>query len=88
MWKPEFQLYEKYSRIGIMKRHLCLSCSQDHCPDPKESFLSVHRGSKFMHSDESSMKISQNHSFNLDEVFLKLPPSSDFSLETTILQIG
>ena len=33
-------------------------------------------------------KMSQNHTFNLDKVFLKVPPSSDFGLEAKILQIG
>ena len=41
-----------------------------------------------MHFDKSRVKISQNHTSNLDKVFLKLPPSSDFGLEARILQIG
>ena len=48
----------------------------------------VHRGSKFMFFDKSRVKISQNHTSNLDKVFLKLPPSWDFGLEARILQIG
>ena len=58
------------------------------CWSKKHHFSSVHRGLKFMHSDKSCVKISQNHTSNLDEVFLKLPPSSDFELEPRILQIG
>ena len=58
------------------------------CWSKKHHFSSVHRGLKFMHSDKSCVKISQNHTSNLDEVFLKLPPSSDFKLEPRILQIG
>ena len=41
-----------------------------------------------MHFDKSCAKMSQNHTFNVDKVFLKLPPSSDFGLEARILQIG
>ena len=37
---------------------------------------------------KSRLKISQNHTSNLDKVFLELPPSSDFGLEARILQIG
>ena len=48
----------------------------------------MYRDSKFMHSDKSRVKISQNHVSNLDKVFLKVPPSSDFGLEARILQIG
>mgnify|MGYP001323538324 CR=1 FL=1 len=40
-----------------------------------------------MHFDKSRVKISQNHTSNLDEVFLKLPPSSEFGLEVIILQM-
>ena len=41
-----------------------------------------------MHFEKSRVKISQNHTSNLDEVFLKLLLSSDFGLEPRILQIG
>ena len=54
----------------------------------KHQFSRVYRGSKFIHSDKSCAKIAQNHTYNLDEVFLKLPPSSNFGLEARILQIG
>ena len=37
-----------------------------------------------MNSDKSRVKILQNHTSNLDNVFLKLPPSSDFGLEARI----
>ena len=58
------------------------------CWSKKRHYSGVHRGSKFMHFDKSRVKISQNHTSNLDKVFLKLPPSSDFGLEARILQIG
>ena len=32
--------------------------------------------------------MSQNHTSNLDKVFLHVPPSSDFELDARILQIG
>ena len=38
-----------------------------------------------MHFDKSRVEISQNHISNLDKVFLKLLPSSDFGLEARIL---
>ena len=72
-----------------MKPLLSISCSQDHCADPERIiFSSVYRDLKVMHFEQSRVKISQNHTSNLDEVFLKLPPSSDFGLEARILQIG
>ena len=81
--------YEWYSWIDVMELHFCLSCSQDHCADPKKHhFSSVHRDLKFMRSDKSCVIISQNHTSKLDEVFLKLPSSSDFGLEPRIFQIG
>ena len=43
---------------------------------------------KFMHFDKSCVKMSQNYTSNLDKVFLKVPPSSNFGLEARILQIG
>ena len=58
------------------------------CWSKKHHYSGVHRGSKFMHFDKSRVKISQNHTSNLDKVFLKVPPSSDFGLEARILQIG
>ena len=39
-----------------------------------------------MHFDKSCAKMSQNHTSNLDKVFLNVPPSSDFGLEARILQ--
>ena len=48
----------------------------------------MYRGSKFMHFDKSCVKMSQNHTSNLDKVFLKLPPSSNFGFGARILQIG
>ena len=51
-------------------------------------YSGVYRGSKFMHFDKSCAKMSQNHTSNLDKVFLNVPPSSDFGLEARILQIG
>ena len=32
--------------------------------------------------------LSQNHTSNLEKVYLKVPPSSDFGLEGRMLQIG
>ena len=58
------------------------------CWSKKHHYSGVHRGSKFMHFDKSRVKISQNHTSNLDNLILKLPPSSDFGLEARILQIG
>ena len=52
---------------------------------PKSSFFKCAQGSKFIHFDKSCVKISQNHTWNLDKVFLKLPPSSDFGSEVSIL---
>ena len=69
-----------------MKRHLCVSCSHDH--RAKQHYSGLYKGSKFMHFDKSCVKMSQNRTFNLDKVFLKVPPSSDFGLEARILQIG
>ena len=54
----------------------------------KHHYSSVYRGSKFMHFDKSCAKISQNHTSNLNKVFLNVLPSSDFGLEARILQIG
>ena len=58
------------------------------CWSKKHHYSGVYRGSKFMHFDKSCVKMSQNHFLNLDKVFLKVPPSSDFGLEARILQIG
>ena len=58
------------------------------CWSKKHHYSGVHRGPKFMLFDKSRVKSSQNHTSNLDKVFLKLPPSSDFGLEAKILQIG
>ena len=58
------------------------------CWSKKHHYLVVYRGSKFMHFDKSCAKMSQNHTSNLDKVFLNVPPSSDFGLEARILQIG
>ena len=58
------------------------------CWSKKHHYPSVCRGSKFMHSDKSCVKMSQNYTSNLDKVFLNVPPSSDFALEARILQIG
>ena len=54
----------------------------------KRHFWSVYRGLKFMHCDKSRMKFSKNHTSNLNKVFFRLSPSSDFGLEARILQIG
>ena len=54
----------------------------------KHHYSGVYRGSKLMHFDKSCVTMSQNHTSNLDKVFLKVPPSSDFGLEARILQIG
>lgn len=51
-------------------------------------YSGVHRDSKFMHFDKGRVTISQNHTSNLDKLFLKLPPNSDFGLEARIFQIG
>ena len=58
------------------------------CWSEKHHYSGVYRGSKFMHFDKSCAKMSQNHTSNLDKVFLNVPPSSDFGLEARILQIG
>ena len=58
------------------------------CWSKKHHYSGVYRGSKFMHFDKSCAKMSQNHTSNLDKVFLNVPPSSDFGLEARILQIG
>ena len=58
------------------------------CWSEKHHCSGVYRGSKFMHFDKSCAKMSQNHTSNLDKVFLNVPPSSDFGLEARILQIG
>ena len=58
------------------------------CWSKKYHYSGVYRGSKFMHFDKSCAKMSQNHTSNLDKVFLNVPPSSDFGLEARILQIG
>ena len=57
------------------------------CWSKKHHYSGVYRGSKFMHLDKSCAKMSQNHTSNLDKVFLNVPPSSDFGLEARILQI-
>ena len=58
------------------------------CWSKKHHYSGVYRGSKFMHFDKSCAKMSQNHTSNLDKVFLNVPPSSDFGLEARIWQIG
>eukprot|EP00493_Phyllostaurus_siculus_P016881 UN17139 len=45
----------------------------------------MYKASKFMNSDKSRVKVSQNHTSDLDKVFLQLPQSSDFGLKTKIL---
>eukprot|EP00493_Phyllostaurus_siculus_P021120 UN21445 len=56
-----------------MKRHLCVSCSHNYRADRKKHHYSgVYRGSKFMHFDKSCAKMSQNHTSNLDKVFLNV----------------
>ena len=54
----------------------------------KHHYTGVYRISKFMHFDKSCVKMSQNHTSNLDKVFLNVSPSSYFGLEARILQIG
>ena len=78
------------SRFGFSQKLRMDFCfdKKDFLPTKKHHFSNVHRGLKFMYSDKSCVKISQNHTSNLDEVFLKPPPSSDFGLEPRILQIG
>eukprot|EP00493_Phyllostaurus_siculus_P021719 UN22047 len=39
-----------------MKRHFYLSCSKDHCADPKSIIFQMHKGLKFMHSDKGCVK--------------------------------
>ena len=58
------------------------------CWSKKHHYSDVYKDSKFMHFDKSCAKMSQNHTSNLDKVFLNVPPSSDFGLEARILQIG
>ena len=58
------------------------------CWSKKYHYSGVYIGSKFMYFEKSCVKMSQNHTSNLDKVFLKVPPSSDFGLEARILQIG
>ena len=33
--------YPGYSRIDVIKRHLCVSCSYDRCADPKKVIIQV-----------------------------------------------
>ena len=33
--------YERYPQFDVMKPHLCLSCSQKHCADPKKIIFQV-----------------------------------------------
>eukprot|EP00493_Phyllostaurus_siculus_P024627 UN24967 len=62
-----------------MKRHLCLSCSTDQCADQKHHFFKCVQRLEVHALCKCREKISQNYTSNLDEAFLKLPPSSETS---------
>ena len=88
IFKLEFPIWRIFMNWCYEATFLSFVFTRPLCWSKKHHFSSVHRGLKFMHSDKSCVKISQNHTSNLDEVFIKLPPSSDFGLEPRILQIG
>ena len=86
--KPEFPIWRIFTNWCYETKLVSFVFTRSLCWSKNHHFSSVHRGLKFMHSDKSCVKISQNHTSNLDEVFLKVPQSSDFGLEARILRIG
>ena len=86
--KPEFPIWKIFTNWLYETTLMRFVFTWLPCWSKKHHYSGVYRGSKFMHFDKSCAKMSQNHTSNLDKVFLNVPPSSDFGLEARILQIG
>ena len=86
--KPEFPIWKIHTNWLYETTLMRFVFTWLPCWSEKHHYSSVYKGSKFMHFDKSYAKMSQNHIFNFDKVFLNVPPSSDFGLEARILQIG
>ena len=88
MYKLEFSIWKIFTNSCHETTLVRFVFTWPLCWFKKHHYSGVHRSSKFIHFDKSRVKISQNHTSNLDKVFLNVPPSSDFGLEARILQIG
>ena len=86
--KPEFPIWKIFTNWLYETTLMRFVFTWLPCWSKKHHYSGVYRCSKFMHFDKSFAKMSQNHTCNLDKVFLNVPPSSDFGLEARILQIG
>ena len=87
-FEPGFPIWKIFTNSYYEATPVSFVFTRPLCWSKKHHFSGVHRGSKFMHSNKSRVKISQNHASNLYKVFLKLPRSSDFGFQAWIWQIS